>query len=168
MTRWPVTGNVRPMAILLIRHGNAGTRANWKGDDQLRPLSNKGLDQARYVAKLLGDRPIGRLFSSPSLRCVQTIEPLARQLGIDVKTREVFAEGADPERAVSFLLDRVKHDPAVCAHGDLIPKVIRRLIATGMRTRDPNLSEKGSVWEIEVQDGRARSALYLPPGSTKS
>ena len=155
------------MAIYLVRHGHAGTRAKWKGDDQLRPLNKKGADQADYLAKLLGDRPISRMYSSPSLRCVQTIEPLAEQLGLDIKTRSLLEEGADPHEAIAFLLDRAKHDPVMCSHGDLIPKIMRRLIAAGMRTHEANLSQKGSVWEIEVEKGKAVRAAYHPPGSAQ-
>jgi 8-oxo-dGTP diphosphatase len=155
------------MAIYLVRHGHAGTRAKWKGDDADRPLSNRGTDQAKYLAKLLGDRPITRVYSSPSRRCIDTVAPLAKQVHREVKTRDVLLEGADPDEAIAFLLDRAKQDPVVCSHGDLIPKVIRRLIGAGMRTDDANISQKGSVWEIEVEKGKAVRARYHAPGSVQ-
>lgn len=161
-------GIVRPMAIFLVRHGHAGARATWSGDDSLRPLSKRGTDQAAYLVKLLGDRPVGRLYSSPFLRCVETIQPLAAHFGLEVKTRDVLAERADPHEAIDFLLDRAKHDPVACSHGDLIPKIIRRLIAAGMRTDDANISQKGSVWEIDVEKGKAVRARYHPPGTVQT
>jgi hypothetical protein len=54
-------------------------------------------------------------------------------------------------------------NPVVCSHGDLIPKMIRRLAADGMKTKDPNLSQKGSLWVISVEKGRAVKARYHPP-----
>lgn len=155
------------MSIYLVRHGHAGTRAKWKGDDDLRPLSKKGADEAEHIVKLLADRPIGRMYSSPSLRCVQTIEPLAERLSLEIKTRAVLEDGADPNEAIEFLLDRAKHDPVMCSHGDLIPKIMRRLIAAGMRTHEANLSQKGSVWEIEIEKGKAVRATYHAPGSAQ-
>src|SRR3954454_17490401 len=137
--------NVPRMAIYLVRHGHAGTRAKWKGDDALRTLNKRGMEQAQSLVKLLADRPIGRMYSSPSLRCVQTIEPLAAQLRIDVKPRPPLLDGAEPHETIAFLLHRTKHDPVACSHGDLIQKVIRRLIASGMRTSDANISQKGST-----------------------
>lgn len=161
-------GNVRPMAIYLVRHGHAGTRAKWNGDDSLRPLNKRGTDQAAYLVKLLGDRPVGRMYSSPFLRCVETIQPLAAHFGLAVKTRDVLLERAEPHEAIDFLLDRAKHDPVICSHGDLIPKIIRRLIAAGMRTEDANISQKGSVWEIELEKGKAARARYHAPGTAQT
>lgn len=156
------------MAIYLVRHGDAGTRARWKGDDGLRPLNKRGRDQAHYLAKLLSDRPIGRIYSSPSLRCIESVQPLADQLGLEVLTRKELAENANPKDAVAFVVDRAKRDPIMCSHGDLIPKIIRRLVSDGMHIHEPNLSQKGSVWEIEVEGGTAVRALYHPPGTTRS
>ena len=33
--------------LLLVRHGRAGNRSKWKRDDRLRPLSRRGLRQAK-------------------------------------------------------------------------------------------------------------------------
>ena len=49
-------------------------------------------------------------------------------------------------------------------HGDVIPQVIRRLIAAGMHTTDANISHKGSVWELEVRKGAVVAGRYHPPG----
>jgi hypothetical protein len=52
---------------------------------------------------------------------------------------------------------------ALCAHGDVIPDVIRRLVESGMRARGSNRCQKGSVWEIEVADGTAVKGQYHEP-----
>jgi len=152
------------MTIYLVRHGYAGTKAKWKGDDTDRALNHKGIQQANDLVKLLADRPITRAYSSPSRRCVQTIEALAEHLGTEVKVKSLFGEDANPGEAIAFLLDRSRHDLVVCSHGGLIPKIIRRLIAAGMRTSEPNLAQKGSVWEIRIDKGKAVKATYHPPG----
>ena len=154
------------MTLYLVRHAHAGTRAGWTGaDDFERPLSDKGESQSRHFAGQVRDRPIRKLWSSPAVRCVQTLEPLAAMLGLEVRPDATLAEGADPDLAIAFLLAHARHDAAFCSHGDLIPKVIRRLTAAGMRTSDPNISTKGSWWELEVDDGRIVAGRLVPHGT---
>lgn len=154
------------MTLYLVRHAHAGSRSGWAGsDDAERPLSDKGEAQARYFADAVRGRPIRKLWSSRAVRCVQTLEPLAVALDVEVKVAPELFEGADPDRAVEFLLDHTRHDAAFCSHGDLIPKVIRRLAASGMRTSDAGTLTKGSWWELEVGDGRVTAGTYRPHGS---
>jgi broad specificity phosphatase PhoE len=120
------------------------------------------MDQARGVARLLADRGITRVASSPATRCIETVEPLATALGYEVEIDKQLAEGADPRDVVAAVLA----DPqtrALCAHGDVIPDVIRRLVESGMRARGSNRCQKGSVWEIEVADGTAVKGQYHEP-----
>jgi 2,3-bisphosphoglycerate-dependent phosphoglycerate mutase len=63
--------------IYLIRHAHA----EWPGDEA-RPLSPAGLDAARLVADRLASLPITALYSSPSRRSIETVEPLANRLGL--------------------------------------------------------------------------------------
>ena len=92
------------------------------------------------------------------------MEPLARARRCKIDTRKELAEGADPEQAVELLLKLAKDDPVLCTHGDLIPKVIRRLVGAGMKTKDPNISQKGSLWVIEIDKGAPTKGRYYPPG----
>jgi phosphohistidine phosphatase SixA len=154
------------VTLYLVRHAHAGSRSGWAGaDDAERPLSDKGLAQARFFAAEVGDRPIRRLWSSPAVRCVQTLEPLADALGAEIKIAPELAEGADPDEAIEFLEAHARHDAAFCSHGDLIPKVIRRLAANGMRTSHPSLATKGSWWVLDVDGGRISAGRYVPHGS---
>lgn len=151
-----------PVTIFLVRHAHAGTRGQWP-DDELRPLSKRGAHQAAQVADLLAARPIERLYSSPYVRCQETLGPLAERLGLEVRPRRELVEGSDPHAAIAFLLKQASHQPAVSTHGDLIPQIIRRLIAAGMQTTDANISQKGSVWELEVRKGVVVAGRYHPP-----
>jgi 8-oxo-dGTP diphosphatase len=150
--------------VYLVRHAHAGSRSAWHDDDDLRPLSSKGSRQAEALLARIDDDPdVGCIVSSPSRRCVETVEPLAKVLGAEVDIRKEFSEGADPDEAISLLMELAPKNPVVCSHGDLIPKMIRRLAADGMKIKDPNLSQKGSLWVISVEKGRAVKAKYHPP-----
>lgn len=148
----------------LVRHAHAGSPKDWEGDDLDRPLSSKGRAQAEQLTELLRERPIGRIVSSPARRCIETVEPLAVVTGSEVEQSTALLEGADPDEAVELLLKLATSDGVLVSHGDLIPKILRRLIAEGMRTDDPAISQKGSVWVIEVDSGRPVRGRYHPPG----
>src|SRR5262249_55413614 len=63
--------------VYLVRHAKAGSREQWRADDDLRPLTTKGWRQAEGLVEAFADRPLASILSSPAVRCVQTVEPLA-------------------------------------------------------------------------------------------
>ena len=112
---------------------------------------------------MLAEADIRFVSSSPAARCVETVEPLAEDRGLSVVIDKRLSEGAEARPCIEALLAPASQGLVLCSHGDLIPKVIRRLTADGMRTDDPNLSQKGSIWVLEVDDGKVVSGRYLPP-----
>jgi broad specificity phosphatase PhoE len=150
--------------IFLIRHAHAGSRSGWQGDDLTRPLSARGRAQADGVRDLLAGRSIGRLFSSPSHRCLETLEPLARHFGRDIEPVDELAEGASGETAERFLRAHAAESPVACSHGDVIPRVLHRLHAAGMRAATDTCAAKGSVWVLDAdRTGAVVSGTYLAP-----
>ncbi len=148
------------MTIYLVRHGHAPDRHSWRQEDELRPLSDKGRRQAAGLVEVLGDRGVGRILSSPAVRCWQTVEPLAAHLGLEIEHEPRLWEGSDVAPARD-LLDEVD-DAVLCSHGDLIPDLVNRLIAEGAEAvgRD---GKKGSTWVLERDGARFTRATYLPP-----
>jgi 8-oxo-dGTP diphosphatase len=103
--------------ILLVRHASAGDRYEWEGDDDLRPLDERGLRQAEELVELLAGYQVKQVVSSPALRCIQTLEPFALGLGFEVEIREELSEqrqSADGPALVASL-----HNAAVSCHGGL-------------------------------------------------
>ncbi|HSO93974.1 MAG TPA: phosphoglycerate mutase family protein, partial [Candidatus Dormibacteraeota bacterium] len=82
------------MTAYLVRHAKAGDRAGWEGDDRLRPLSEPGRRQADALVGLLNGSALEAVLSSPYLRCVQTVEPLAQHFRLSVQPEPDLAEGA--------------------------------------------------------------------------
>jgi 8-oxo-dGTP diphosphatase len=107
---------------ILLRHASAGHRHDWPGDDEHRPLDAKGRREAEEIAETFGGEDIRRVLSSPYTRCVQTVEPLAAALGLEVEVDERLAEGAGD--AARPLLE----EPGVvaCTHGDVIHNLLGR------------------------------------------
>ena len=57
----------------LIRHAHAGSRSEWEGDDEVRPLSKRGWRQAEAIGVALADSGIDLLWTSRYVRCRQTL-----------------------------------------------------------------------------------------------
>lgn len=151
------------MALYLVRHANAGSRPDWEGPDHDRPLSAKGRRQAEGLVHLLAGRPVRRVLSSPYVRCVQTVEPLAEKLDLPVEEVGALAEGAPPTDAVELLHGLAGTTAVLCTHGDLVPPILDTLAARNGLPLPPRYPfAKGSTWELEVVNGRWLSARYLP------
>jgi phosphohistidine phosphatase SixA len=154
--------------LLLVRHGRAGHRSEWDGDDQARPLSRRGWKQAEGLVALFADFEVARILSSPYRRCVQTVEPLAHARGLTVEEADEFAEG-NSHKAIEMVrgLAEGSGTVAVCSHGDVVPDVVEHLLRTdSMRLPDEQHWAKGSTWILTAHHGRFDEARYLPPPST--
>lgn len=165
--RWPPVRftTVRRVTIFLVRHAHAGKRSEWNGDDEHRPLSERGNAQSSAITGLLVDAGVGRVVSSPYLRCVQTMQPIARLRDLEVELDDRMAEGAGLHAALELLLSLDPVDGVACTHGDLIPEMIGQLAEQGMEIDGPILHQKGSVWTIETDDGRPARGRYTPPST---
>ncbi|MCY4518052.1 MAG: phosphoglycerate mutase family protein [Acidimicrobiaceae bacterium] len=152
--------------LYLVRHASAGDRRAWQGDDSNRPLDPMGHAQAEAIAATLASAPIQRVLTSPSVRCVQTIEPLAAKLGLDIEISAELAEGADGWRSEAFVerLCGEAGDSVLCSHGDVIPEVLWRLAYGGIDV-NPARCKKASIWELHVVDGTVSHGVYRSPRS---
>ncbi|HEV7680036.1 MAG TPA: phosphoglycerate mutase family protein [Candidatus Dormibacteraeota bacterium] len=148
----------------LVRHAHAGDRSSWPGDDSRRPLSEKGWRQAHGIAELLRDAPLRRVLSSPAVRCVQTVEPLATAHGLHVEIEPSLREGADPHDTLA-VLHAMAADGAVagCTHGDVIPGVLDLLGDAGAEVEGPLTWPKASTWVLEGDERGFTRARYVPP-----
>jgi 8-oxo-dGTP diphosphatase len=152
--------------LYLVRHAKAGSRRDWDGPDEGRPLSKKGRRQAEGLVDLLADRPVTSILSSPYVRCVETVQPLADKLGLPVDHVPALAEGAPTAEAVGLLRRLAGTTAVLCSHRDLIPRILDALVeADGLPLPADYPYPKASTWELEDRDGRWVGARYLPPPS---
>ena len=139
--------------VFLVRHAKAGDRARWSGDDRLRPLEPRGRRQADALVGPLTGYALTRLVSSPYVRCVQTLEPLATRLAMPVEPDEGLAEGASAEDARA-LIGRLGPGPVIlCTHGD----VMEALVGEGAPKK------KGATWLLARRAAAIRPERYWPP-----
>lgn len=143
--------------ILLIRHAKAKDRQEWTKADHLRPLTKDGERQAKAIADELGDSAIASIRSSPAVRCVQTVEPLAVRTRVKLSVVDALNEGS-----TIALPGSDEHGLHVyCAHGDNIPALLKDL---GVEVKE---CQKASIWMLKRDDaGAITDVSYVepPPG----
>ena len=150
------------MALYLVRHAKAGKRRLFDGDDRDRPLDDAGRAQADALGARLARLPVPALYSSPYLRCVQTLEPLGARLGLGVVHDDRLAEGANAQTCIEWLIELPEHT-VLCSHGYLIPDVVDRLVRRGMTIEGEPDTRKASTWVLERADGSFVTGQAWPP-----
>ncbi len=134
-----VLESLGPPPLLLVRHASAGDRDAWDGDDAERPLDASGRRQAEELVRTLEPYAVARVLSSPFVRCVQTVNPLAVARGLEVETTDVLADGSGPE-GVRRLLEELAGSPLVlCGHAGEIEALFGRTKKGATRVLDAEL-----------------------------
>jgi ADP-ribose pyrophosphatase len=149
--------------LLFIRHGSAGNRQEWQGDDDRRPLDEAGEAQADDLARILTAYRPSVLLSSPSRRCVQTLKPYALREGYEIRRERLLSEtGYDARDSLRLVLDLLDDGlpAAVCSHGKVLPELLsavaERRFDEGARLTDTHLS-KGAFAVAHHAGGRIAS-----------
>lgn len=137
--------------MLLVRHGKAGSRDQWDGDDDLRPLSETGIRQAEALRAMLPLFGPDRVHSAPAVRCVQTVRGVADDLGVEVVHEPSLSEDGfprDPVRAIARLRSLVDAEgtPVVCSQGAVIPDVVGAFAQSDGVPLESVAAKKGSLW----------------------
>ena len=145
----------------VVRHAKAGSRSHWTGDDRLRPLSKKGQVQAQERVGMIKKLPISTIFSSPYLRCLQTVEPLASAHRMEVRSSVELAEGHGLDGLHRFLDDSKLDDAVLSTHGDIVWELVDDLVARHVIRAGDGGFEKGSTWVLGMKDGVVAKARYL-------
>ena len=148
--------------VYLVRHAKAGERRVWEGSDVERPLSSKGWKQARSVSARLAKMGASSLYSSPYVRCVQTLEPLSELIGTDIVLDERLEEDR-PFEPVLDLLGEVDSGAVLCSHGDIIPAVLKALVRRGLEVESEADWRKATVWVLKRKGDRITRGKVWPP-----
>jgi broad specificity phosphatase PhoE len=171
-------------SIQLVRHAKAQSRNKWWGKrDRDRPLTNIGKAQSKSLAVELAARPVVRILTSPFTRCVETVQPLADRLGIDVEPAEVLGEAPSVPlvdagdtwvasawlggRALALVDQVVADSPAgdivMCSHGDVIPSVMAALAGRdGLDIDDVHL-RKGARFRLTFKGPKCVAVETVAP-----
>lgn len=155
--------------LVMLRHAHRDT-AQRELDNG---LSERGREQAKAIRKFFTARfdskDLGSglwLVSSPKVRCVETVGPIAKMLNRPVDIHPDLGEQMASEEQKSLstrvdsFLDEWRDSKAqmtvLCSHGDWLPVACFRLLGLELDIK------KGSWLEIEADSGRIRLKWWIP------
>ena len=157
-------------AVVLLRHGRAGHRESYDGDDDTRPLDAKGRRQAEALVTELSVFAPSAVLSAPMERCRATVAPLADKLGLPISTEALLAEDTyrdDPAGARRLLVELSRAEPAggcavVCSQGGVIPGVVKSLAGRSDLAVGQVSTPKAAYWYLCFEDRRLVQADPYP------
>ncbi len=101
------------------------------------------------------------VYSSPYLRCVQTVEPLATARKLEVQQSADLAEGRGITGLYVFFNNADLDDVVLCTHGDIVWELVEDLANRRVLPAFREQFEKGSTWVVDVEEGTPVSARYI-------
>ncbi|MET8154507.1 histidine phosphatase family protein [Actinoplanes sp. NPDC049668] len=168
------------ITVILVPHCASVSRDGWAGNHDDRPLSSTGNEQAQALARAVGT-DIDAIYSSPTLRCRQTVEPMSaasgRALielpglyeaagfhepaewvdGVYAPMGEAVAGAWIAGQALGALAQMVGTNGdgrvVACSHGDVIP-VLLSFLAGAYRIPLPSLVDRGGWYALQFVAGR--------------
>ena len=122
-------GTAPTRTVLLVRHGSAGSSAEWAGDDRERPLDDCGIAQADELVHLLSRSRSAR--SSPPTSSAarrassRWLTPSPSRSSPSRCCPRSPIPGRE-EEAVALVrrLGDAEHDAVACSQGELVPDLV--------------------------------------------
>lgn len=153
---------------IIVRHGRAGSRSKYKGEDSQRPLDKLGRAQAESLVSQLLAFGATQLHAAPLVRCEQTLQPLAQEIGVPIEpeatlTDEVLAEDkkAARSRVLEIASGPADVTPVICTQGKVVPDLIAWWCARDGVRPDKSRNRKGSTWVLSSAGGHLIAADHI-------
>jgi 8-oxo-(d)GTP phosphatase len=152
--------------VLVVRHGTAGRKSRFSGDDTKRPLDKKGRAQAEALVPQLLAFGASDVYAADRLRCHQTVEPLAEELAVTIHNEGTLTEEAyakNPKRGRHRILRIAEREgtPVICTQGKVIPDLIAWWCERDGVRPDKSRNHKGSTWVLSLSAGRLVAADHI-------
>ncbi|OBK29830.1 NUDIX hydrolase [Mycobacterium asiaticum] len=152
--------------VLVVRHGTAGSKSRYHGDDTKRPLDKKGRAQAEALVGQLLAFGATDVYAADRVRCHQTVEPLAAELGVAVHnephlTEEAYAKNPKRGRQRALQIAHQAGTPVICTQGKVIPDLISWWCERDGVRPDKSRNLKGSTWVLSLSGGRVIAADHI-------
>ena len=150
--------------LYLLRHAHAGDPEGWSGDDDLRPLSEKGRRQASRLGQALAhwSEAPDLFVTSPRIRARETAELAAEALGAGVVEDRRLARPLDAALVAEICAAHGASRPCLVGHDPDFSEVLGELLGTGVVPM-----RKGALARVDfeggIREGRGTIRLLLPP-----
>ncbi len=165
----------------ILVHLEPTAREGWPSSDDDRPLNDLGMRQAEKLAEELGK--VDAVFSSSAVRCRQSVEPLAKKLGLPVVVLPEFqiaagyaapagwgradSSGPDPlggavsagfaQASLNRVLEQLPSGgrAVICSYGDIIPVLLALLSGAYDVEMPKRVNGRGSIYTVVLGDDKA-------------
>lgn len=150
------------MLLYLIRHADAVELT----PDAKRPLSSRGREQVRMLARFLqrgGAFHPAEIWHSTLLRAEETADLLAAELKLSVPLRAVagLEPDTDPE-VIARKAGAARHDLALVGHNPHLT-ALATLLVTGRSDPPKFVMKKGAVLALERDESHWLVRWHVPP-----
>jgi phosphohistidine phosphatase len=149
------------MVVYFLRHGNAGEKRANPVQDEKRPLDKEGIEQCRYMGRLLYsmDAHVDLILSSPLKRATQSASMVGNEIAYEQKIEltPALRPGAsfDSFRDLLYKVSGLE-SVMVVGHNPNLSRFLS-LLTTGGLSQNAMEMKKGSVARVEM--GPKRSVL---------
>ena len=126
----------------------------------------RGRRQAEGLTRTLAKYRSALILSSPSTRCIETVEPLAARLGREVLPTAALATDAGTEALVLIeeLAASARGAVVMCTHREVLAVVLPELSTQFHRALGHRLpGAKGATWILDFRRATLVAIHYLAP-----
>ena len=155
-------GVERTFAVIALRHAKAVPPLSWPGDDESRPITARGQEQAGLIVPILRAFAPERVITSTAVRCRATVAPFANAAGLMPEvsaavSQSAYDEGDDAVREVVRDVLAGRRTTVVCSHSPVMPEIVREL---ALATNTPS----GPLMRQSMLSTGECSVLHVPVG----
>ena len=153
--------------LVLLRHGKALSPNEWSGDDGDRPLDTVGQRQAKRLLPYYLPYQVEEIHSSDAMRCIETIEPLARALKINIVISEELGEyrnSSNRNAAFKYAQEVLETgiSAIICSHNPILPMLVRKLIGKKTFRQLNTQLNPGEAWVLHHREGDIVAIDWMP------
>jgi phosphohistidine phosphatase len=149
------------LKLYFLRHGQAGNRQDWHGDDSERPLTVEGKKRMQREAATIWklELSLDIILSSPLVRALQTAEIVAKaaESTARVITDDRLAPGFGPKDLTAILADhKSARGLLLVGHEPDFSETIGQVTGGGRITM-----KKGALANVEVEDSATMKGTLM-------
>ena len=152
------------MRVYFLRHGEADW-PNWEGDDDDRPLTERGRKEMRKVARFLDALEISLddILTSPLPRAHQTAEIVAERFKLHAREEDALVKNFDVSALKQIVRKYPVEDLMIVGHEPNFNQVI-----SGVTGATLKLSKGGgALVELDEEKMKGRLLWLFPPKFAK-
>ena len=163
------------MECILFRHGIAVERADWDGEETLRPLTPAGRKKSRKAVaglRRLGVSPT-HLFSSPLARALQTAQLARKAFGMrdEIAVKKELLPDAPPAELLVLLASLPEHACVICVGHEPHLGAAASVMAFGKATAGLSLKKAGGCslgFDGKPRAGRGTLNWWMTPAQLRA